>query len=124
LTEEEPKTQARSWKSLIAPLSQRLRLASMFPGLHASWDSVGSKAFLEIIERMAYKLDIVAPQTIDRMSRERDEALLVAQQMEAELMAARLRIEELENRLDRQEEASFSGLFRIGRRRRYLLDRS
>lgn len=78
----------QAWREVIAPLAQRLRVAAALPGTSASWNSTGSKAFLTILEAMAHKLDVVAPEKIEELRRERDAALDRLAETEAALAAA------------------------------------
>jgi hypothetical protein len=93
------------WRATIAPLAARLRVAAAFPGLSASWNSTGSRAFLEILESMAWKLDVAAPRRIAELEAERDEALARLREMEA-------RISELEVRLSAGRFAGIGSLIR------------
>lgn len=93
------------WRATIAPLAARLRVAAAFPGLSASWNSAGSRAFLEILESMAWKLDVAAPRRIAELEAERDEALARLREMEA-------RIAELEDRVSPSRRTGIGALIR------------
>lgn len=49
-----------TWGEAIAPLARKLRVAAALPGFDTRWNSAGARAFLQILEAMAHKLDVVA----------------------------------------------------------------
>jgi hypothetical protein len=91
VVEHPVKTERDAWRKTIAPLAARLRVAAALPGTSASWNSVGSKAFLEILKEMAWKLDVVVPRRIAALEAELDAAR--AAQVEAEARVAALEAE-------------------------------
>lgn len=88
---------AETWSEAVAPLARKLRVAAALPGFEARWNSVGARAFLEILEAMAHKLDVVAPARIAELERERDAACARLKEAEAALAAAQRRIRALES---------------------------
>jgi hypothetical protein len=87
--------QGETWGDAIAPLARKLRVAAALPGFDARWNSVGAKAFLQILEAMAHKLDVVAPARIAELEKERDAALTRLAEVEAELAREQQRIRAL-----------------------------
>lgn len=83
------KDPCETWGDAIAPLARKLRVAAALPGFDARWNSVGAKAFLQILEAMAHKLDVVAPARIAELEKERDAALTRLAEVEAELARER-----------------------------------
>jgi len=101
-----------TWGEAIAPLARKLRVAAALPGFDARWNSAGARAFLQILEAMAHKLDVVAPARIGALREERDAALARLADTEAELATARDRIVMLE-RMRKTSPGPLSRLFRI-----------
>lgn len=83
---------AETWSAAVEPLARKLRVAAALPGFDARWNSAGARAFLEILEAMAHKLDVVAPERIAELERERDAACARLKEAEAALAAAQRRI--------------------------------
>ena len=90
------------WRDAVDPHVKRLQIAAHFPGVSASWNSAGAAALKELIEGMAWKLDVVAPKRIADVRAERDAARDELARTQLELIMARARIEELEARMARK----------------------
>jgi len=106
-----------TWGEAVAPLARKLRVAAALPGFDARWNSTGAKAFLQILEAMAHKLDVVAPARIAELEKERDAALTRLAEAEAGLARAQQRIRALEP-LRKPSRGTLSQLFGVARVRR------